>query len=176
MNRVEEVGQVGESSTCCSNAFKDECALINAMSEAATMSTQAPDIAELVAHYLQTTYPAVLPSFLAAANRPAPDPSRPPVPDLRTVVQDYLSAQLAASVQALALSNGNTGGGDESEQPATDGSWRGWRTSDVMKLGMPQEEELSGVVRSVEGVSAGNLIAVSVGNVPSRRFDTATAA
>lgn len=140
------------------------------------MSDSTPDLAELVAHYLQTTYPAVLPSFLAAANRSAPDPARPPVPDLRTVVQDYLSAQLAASIQALAVSKGGNGGEDEPERPATDGSWRGWRTSDVMKLGMPQEEGLSGVVRSVEGVSAGNLIAVSVGNVPSRRFDTATAA
>lgn len=118
----------------------------------------------LIAHYLSTSYPSALPSFLAATGLPQPDPSNPPQPDLRTVAQDYLSHQLAKELGSVKL------------EKAYDGSWRGWTARDVVAL-KPEgkKRELKANVRTVEGLSVGNLLGVQVGRVPKRWFDTATA-
>lgn len=125
------------------------------------MSTLQP----LIAHYLAVSYPSALPSFLHATGLAPPDLSRPPNPDLRTLAHDYLSSQLAKSVQAVTI-----------DDKATDGSWDRWTGRDISGLQLKPEVRLEKVRRNVEGISAANLLAVIVARVPKRRFDTSTAA
>lgn len=116
----------------------------------------------LIAHYLATTYPSALPSFLSATGEPAPDTAHPPQPDLRTLAQDYLSHQLAKQFEAVAL------------EKAQDGSWAGWTAKDVVAM-KTEAKVLKGGNRTVEGLSVGNLLGVQVRDVPVRWFDTASA-
>ncbi|WVF67245.1 hypothetical protein IAT40_001993 [Kwoniella sp. CBS 6097] len=124
----------------------------------------------LVAHYLSTNYPSVLPSFLEASHLPSPDPSNPPNPDLRTLVEDYLSTQLVKD-----LNDANIDDGEVEMEPTNDGSWRGWTHKEMMKVTMDPGVKLEGVKRNIEGVSAMNLLTVGEAKVPKRVFDTATA-
>ncbi|WVQ94844.1 hypothetical protein IAU59_001927 [Kwoniella sp. CBS 9459] len=127
----------------------------------------------LVAHYLSTNYPSVLPSFLEASHLPPPDPSKPPAPDLRTLVEDYLSNQLVNDLNAATLNQESDV--DMDDEPSKDGSWRGWTPKDMMKVTMDPDVKLEGVRRSIEGVSAMNLLTVGEAKVPKRVFDTSTA-
>lgn len=121
-------------------------------------------VESLIAHYLATSYPSALPPFLQATGLPQPDLSHPPNPDLRTLAQDYLSSQLADRVHGVAL-----------EQKAQDGSWRGWTARDVADLELEQGVKLDRVVRSIDGISADNLLVVVVDRIAKRTFDTSTA-
>ncbi|OCF34194.1 hypothetical protein I316_04144 [Kwoniella heveanensis BCC8398] len=136
-----------------------------------------PDpLQSLVAHYLSTNYPSVLPSFLEASHLPAPDPSNPPTPDLRTLVEDYLSSRLAEDLHNASLGQGDTEmGADTDMGPANDGSWRGWTHKEMMKVTMDPRVKLEGVKRNIEGVSAMNLLTVGEAKLPKRVFDTSTA-
>ncbi len=121
-------------------------------------------IQSLIAHYLAASYPSALPSFLEATGLPRPDLANPPNPDLRTLAQDYLSSQLAEQVQAVHL-----------EEKASDGSWRHWRSSDVAALELDKGVKLEKVVRSIDGISAANLLVTTVCRIPKRTFDTSKA-
>jgi hypothetical protein len=125
------------------------------------------NLQSLVAHYLAVNYPSVLQTFLDAAQIPQPDLARPPDPDLRTLVEDYASHQLAKQLESVQVSNEII--------PAQDGSWTGWKLKDMMELEMPEDVRLGGVIRSVEGISASNLLTVGVERIPKRTFDTTTA-
>jgi len=131
-----------------------------------TMSA-ASHLPKLVAHYLATDYPSVLPHFLEAARVPSPDLSSPPSPDLRTLLQDYLSYRVAEDLKHVAI--------EEREEPAQDGSWRGWGLQDLMRVEMKPEVKLEGAKRSIEGVSASNLLTVQAQRVPKREFDLGSA-
>jgi hypothetical protein len=120
----------------------------------------------LVAHYLAANYPAALDSFLHASGQPAPDPSRPPHPDLRTLVEDYVSAHLAREIGDVAIHD---------EPISADGSWRGWKSKDVIKLDLAQDVSLSRTTRSIQGITAANLLTVDVRHLPKRHFDLALA-
>ncbi|TXT04344.1 hypothetical protein VHUM_04111 [Vanrija humicola] len=113
----------------------------------------------LVAHYLAQHYPLVLPPFLGASGTPPPDLSNPPIPDLATVVADAASAALAQKLAATTLAAGIEG---ES-------------LADLVKAPLPPTATLGAVIRSVEDVSAANLLAVKVATLPRRTFDTASA-
>lgn len=131
------------------------------------MST-SPHLQRLVAHYLASNYPAVLETFLTAAQIPAPDLTSPPRPDLQTLIADYESYQLSQHLEATSI--------DEETQPAQDGTWRGWKLGDMLKVGMSKEVRLSGVKRTYEDISAANLLTVGVQAVPWRSFNTSNAA
>ena len=132
-----------------------------------TMPSSTPHLQTLIAHYLATNYPVVLEPFLEAAQIPPPNLAAPPSPDLRTLVQDFLSHDLAQDMDTVSL-NGDV-------VPAQDGSWRGWKLTDMLKVEMPSDTRLSGLRRSLEGISASNLLTIHVGRVPKREFDTASA-
>ncbi|WWC64744.1 uncharacterized protein I303_107355 [Kwoniella dejecticola CBS 10117] len=121
----------------------------------------------LIAHYLAQEYPSVLPSFLAASRIPPPDLTRPPVPDLRTLVEDYISQQLVKDLSDAHI--------EQDVEKADDGSWRGWTPTDIVKVPLAPEVKLSGIKRSLEGISAMNLLTVGVASVPKRVFDTTSA-
>lgn len=125
---------------------------------------QPDHIQVLIAHYLAASYPSALPSFLEATGIPPPDPARPPNPDLRTLAQDYLSSQLAKETQTVQL-----------EDKATDGSWRHWKGRDVAALQLHESTQLRKVIRTVDGISAANLLTCCVARIPRRTFDTANA-
>lgn len=134
----------------------------------------------LIAHYLATSYPSALPSFLSATGEPFPDIAHPPDPDLRTLAQDYLSHQLAKQLENVVI---------EKKQ---DGSWEGWSARDVMGVQAPRRVlrvgdggRGEGIGRGtesgrrkgsrIEGLSVGNLLGVQVGDIPKRWFDTTKA-
>ena len=123
----------------------------------------SPHLQNLIAHYLAVNYPAVLEPFLHAARIPAPDPAHPPQPDLRTLVADWTAQQLAEDVSQLGVS---TAAGSQAA-PLT--------PRDLLKVTMPPQVELDGVVRSLEGLSAANLLTVQAARVPKREFDTSSA-
>ncbi|WRT70093.1 uncharacterized protein IL334_007087 [Kwoniella shivajii] len=131
------------------------------------MSDPALHLKTLVAHYLAQNYPSVLPPFLSASHVPAPDLSQPPQPDLRMLVEDYLSTQIAKDLGEIQV--------DERMEQAMDGSWRGWTTKEMMKVPLPAQVSLSAVKRSIEGISAMNLLTVGEGRIPKRIFDTTSA-
>jgi hypothetical protein len=133
------------------------------------MSSSTPHLQTLIAHYLATNYPAVLPTFLSAAQIATPDLSRPPNPDLRTLVTDYASHHLAQQVAHMALVE------DQVMEPSKDGSWRGWTLKNMIELEMDEGVRLGGLKRSIEGISASNLITVGAERIPKRVFDTASA-
>lgn len=111
------------------------------------------NLPSLIAHYLATTYPAVLPSFLAAANIPPPDLTHPPNPDLRTVIADHLSQSIAADTAQLSLD----------PHPPT-----------ALEAALDPSIHLR-PGRTISGVSADSLLCVRVADLPTRRFDTASA-
>ncbi|WVR09573.1 hypothetical protein IAU60_006642 [Kwoniella sp. DSM 27419] len=128
-----------------------------------------PDpLQQLIAHYLATHYPSVLPTFLEASHTPGPDLTNPPSPDLRTLVEDWASAQLAKRVQDVSIQ-------EVEMEPAQDGSWQGWTLKDMMQVPLAPEVKLGGMTRSIEGVSAMNLLTVGEAKLPKRYFDTSTA-
>lgn len=114
---------------------------------------------DLIAHYLATNYPSVLEPFVEAARIPYPDTSKPPNPDLRTLVQDYLSSQIVADLGDVAL--------EDASMEMT--------SRDVVKLELSPEVRLTGLKRSIEGISAANLLTVGVERLPWRQFDLASA-
>lgn len=120
----------------------------------------------LVAHYLSINYPSVLSSFLEAARVPEPDPSNPPRPDLKSLVTEYLAQQASIDLSTIKI--------DETEV-SHDGSWRGWTAKQIMKIELPADVKLGGVRRTLEGITASNLLTVEVRKVPKRVFDTAIA-
>ena len=126
----------------------------------------------LIAHYLATSYPSALPSFLSATGEAPPDLAHPPQPDLRTVAQDYLSAQLAKQFEGVGV--------NAKVEKAQDGSWAGWTARDVVGMKIARRELrvstiAAGTERTVEGLSVGNMLSVGKGEVPRRWFDTSTA-
>lgn len=124
-----------------------------------------PDpIQALVAHYIATSYPTALQSFLIATGQPSPDLNNPPNPDLRTLAEQYESSRLADAIRVVKV-----------DDKAQDGSWRNWTASDVASVPLAADIKLEKVVRSIDGVSAANLLATIVASVPERRFDTSTA-
>ncbi|WVW86312.1 hypothetical protein I302_108354 [Kwoniella bestiolae CBS 10118] len=131
------------------------------------MTNPSSHLQTLIAHYLAQNYPSVLPSFLSASHTAPPDLAQPPEPDLRTLVEDYISEQLVKDLGDVDI--------DEDMEPAMDGSWRGWTTKDIVKSSLPPEVTLQGVRRSIEGISAMNLLTVGEGKIPRRVFDTSTA-
>lgn len=120
----------------------------------------------LVAHYLAVNYPSVLPSFLEAAHVPEPDPSNPPRPDLQSLVTEYYAQQASIDLSAVKIDEGEL---------SNDGSWKGWTAKQIMKIELPAEVKLGGVKRTLEGISAANLLTVGVRKVPKRVFDTSIA-
>ncbi|KIR81449.1 hypothetical protein I306_01429 [Cryptococcus gattii EJB2] len=133
------------------------------------MSSATDRIPDLIAHYLATNYPTALEPFLQAAQIAAPNPSHPPDPDLRTVIEDWSSQQLAASLATTTI--------DESDidAPLRDGTWKGWKLKDMMKVGLKGGVGLRSTDRKFEGVSAANLLTVAAVRVPKREFDTSSA-
>jgi hypothetical protein len=112
----------------------------------------------LIAHYLASNYPSVLEPFVQAARIPRPDPARPPKPDLRTLVEDYLSHRLVAELGHVAI--------DEDTEV---------KSKDIVKLDLAPGVRLGGLRRSIEGTTAANLLTVGVERLPHRRFDTSSA-
>lgn len=125
------------------------------------MSSQSANLQQLIAAYLLTDYPAALEPFLTAAKIPAPNPEKLPQPDLRTVVQDHLSRQLADRLAATTLASKS----DDGTVPL----------EELAKRELQDGVKMKEVVRTLEGVSATNLLSVQVVDVPRRSFDTASA-
>lgn len=113
-------------------------------------SRMSPDhIQLLIADYLAKHYPSVLPSFLSAAHIALP--LHPPQPDLETLIADIVSL--------------------EAVQPATTQT-----ECTLQQLMMVQAAAtLNQTHRTLEGISAANLLTVHVQPVPRRNFDTSTA-
>ncbi|OXG77673.1 hypothetical protein C349_05210 [Cryptococcus neoformans var. grubii Br795] len=133
------------------------------------MSSTTDRIPNLIAHYIAIHYPAALDPFLQAAQIAAPDLSHPPNPDLRTVVEDWSSQQLATSLAMTTIDENNT------DVPASDGTWKGWKLKDMMKAGLREGVGLRSTDRGFYGVSAANLLTVGAFHVPRREFDTTSA-
>jgi hypothetical protein len=81
---------------------------------------------------------------------------------------DYASHSLTSELASVSL--------EERAEPARDGSWRNWTAKDVVAIPLERGVGLKQVVRTVEGVSAMNLLTVDVRRVPRREFDTGLAA
>lgn len=126
-----------------------------------TMPTQA-SLHVLIAHYLATNYPGALPSFLSSTGTPPPDLSHPPVPDLQTLVSDGQSYELARQLGSSSLNN-------VAEK-------QGWDLP-LEKLAQVPLKPGDGLTpdREIKVLTTGNLLALAVGPIPERRFDTATA-
>ncbi|WVO16717.1 hypothetical protein L204_104398 [Cryptococcus depauperatus] len=123
-------------------------------------------VQNLIAHYLASSYPSVLEPFLRASKASLPDPARPPQPDLRTLVEDWLSEQLAQQMAVATI--------DENKELVRNGSWQGWKIKDMLRIKLKENVEFS--VRSkIEGISAANLLSVTALHVPCREFDTSLA-
>ena len=121
----------------------------------------------LIAHYLAQNCPSALPSFLSATNLEHVDLSRPPDIDLRTIVEDYLSSTLSSHLEDVEL--------EQAEKDDLGHGWNGWTAKDVAGLKLDRMVKLGGVVRSLEGISATNLLTIKVARVPFRQFDTVSA-
>lgn len=116
----------------------------------------------LIAHYLAANYPGALPSFLASTGTPAPDLSSPPVPDLQTLVSDGQSYGLARQL------------GSSSIAPTSEeGAW----AAPIEKLAQTPLRPGDGLTpaRQIRVLTTGNLLALAVGPIPERAFDTAAA-
>lgn len=125
-----------------------------------------PHLQTLIAHYLASNYPSVLPSFLAAAQSPELDTDRPPRPDLQSLVTEFYAHQASIDLASTTL---------EDDERVYDGNWAGWTAGQVMKIEMPNDVKLGGLRRTIEGISATNLLTVGVSKVPRRSFDTSIA-
>lgn len=119
---------------------------------------------DLIAYYLAVNYPAALEPFIQAAGLAPPDLANPPEPDLRSVVEHYVSNQIASDIGAVTI-----------HEKVVDGSWSDWSANEIVKLDLPQETRIEKVVRTIDGVSAANLLTVGVFDLPKRRFDLPTA-
>ncbi|ORY33390.1 WD40-repeat-containing domain protein [Naematelia encephala] len=116
----------------------------------------------LIAHYLATNYPSVLDAFVQAAHIAPPDVTQPPNPDLRTLLSDWQSQQVTERLEAVTI--------DENAE-----GWQKWKLRDFTKIAMSPEEKLLGAKRTLEGITAANLLTVQVQHVPKRVFDLASA-
>ena len=119
----------------------------------------------LIAQYLADNYPTALPSFLQATHIPAPDPSTRPEPDLRTLVEDYISSTLSSQLGDIELDT-------KRDRDEFGKGWKGWTAKDVMAHPASSITRLGQVRRSLESISAANLLAVRVEKVPYREFNT----
>ena len=128
--------------------------------------SSAPTLQSLIAHYLAVNYPSVLPVFLEAAHVPEPDRNNPPRPDLPSLVTEFYAIQASIDLSNVKI--------DEHEI-SHDGSWKGWTAKQIMKVELPAEVQLGGVRRTLEGITATNLLTVGVQQVPKRVFDTSIA-
>lgn len=115
-----------------------------------------PRLPDLVAHYLSSHYPSVLPAFLHASGTAPPDPTSPPVPDLQTLVSDAQTSALATKLGSTSI--------DELKGAAA-----------ILAQPLPAKDTLSEVDRAFEHITDGNLLAVVVGDVPHRELNTSTA-
>lgn len=122
------------------------------------MSDNPEHLKTLVAHYLSTHYPTLLPSYLDASGAAPPSPTSPPVPDLRTLVCDAQSSQLAEQLSRTRLDAAPTSG-----------------VASIVAQPLPAEDTLSRVERAFDDITDANLLAVVVGDIPRRRLNTATA-
>ena len=116
------------------------------------------NLQDLIAHYLALRYPSVLEEFLRAAQVAPPDLGHPPNPDLRTLVEEYVSARTAEQLGKLQM--------EEASETSL---------QDLVKIEMPASVRLGGLRRTIEGVGASNLLTVGEAKLPRRRFDLATA-
>jgi hypothetical protein len=129
------------------------------------MST-TPNLQALIAHYLASNYPSVLPAFLEATHVPEPDLENPPRPDLPSLVTEFFAIQASIDLSNVKI---------DDHEISHDGSWKGWTARQAMKVELPAEVRLGGVRRTLEGISAANLLTVGVQKVPKRVFDTSIA-
>jgi len=127
-------------------------------------SSTIMSLPDLIAYYLAVNYPSALEHFVQAAGISQPDLAHPPQPDLRSLVEDYVSNQIARDLSVMSV-----------DERVMDGSWDKWTTSDIIKIELPKERKLEKVVSTIEGVSAANLLTVGVCNMPRREFDLFTA-
>jgi WD40 repeat protein len=125
-----------------------------------------PNLQTLIAHYLAVNYPNALPAFIEAAHVPEPDTANPPRPDLPSLVTEFYAIQASIDLSNIKL--------DEHEI-SHDGSWKGWTAKQVMKVELTADVKLGGVRRTLEGISAANLLTVGVQPVAKRVFDTSIA-
>ena len=128
--------------------------------------SSTPNLQTLIAHYLVENYPKALSAFLEAAHVPEPDTSNPPRPDLPSLVTEFYAIQASIDLSNVEL---------DDHEIAHDGSWKGWTAKQVMKVELPAEVKLGGVRRTLEGISAANLLTVGVQPVAKRVFDTSIA-
>lgn len=126
----------------------------------------APHLQTLIAHYLASNYPSVLPAFLSAAHLAEPGVAQPPRPDLQSLVTEFYAHQASIDLASTTL--------DDAER-VYDGDWAGWTAKQVMRIEMRDDVKLGGVRRTLEGISATNLLTVGVVKVPRRTFDTTIA-
>jgi hypothetical protein len=115
----------------------------------------------LIAHHIAISFPsspAVLQSFLEATGLPAPDLANPPDPDLRTLV--FESTKSAKTLDDV---------------HADTGPERAEKQADIAGIRLAAGTKLEKVVRSVDGISAVNLLSTVVARLPSRNSDTTSA-
>lgn len=117
---------------------------------------------DLIAHYLSTHYAAALPAFLSASGAPDPTGKSAPNPDLQTLVADAASAARAAAAERDLASRLAATHLDEIS------------LQDLLARPLPAQDSLTEVKRTYE-VAASNLLAVTVANLPFRKFDTSSA-
>ncbi|ORX39407.1 WD40-repeat-containing domain protein [Kockovaella imperatae] len=127
-------------------------------------------VQRLIAQYLAHSYPSALPSFLEATHlehlelngQDAPDT------DLRTIVEDYyLSTKLPKQLDSVEIST--------HERDSLGQGWKGWTAKDIAGIKLDPDVKLGGVIRSIDGISAANLLTVMLARIPYREFDTASA-
>lgn len=95
-----------------------------------------------------------------------------PLPDLRSIIESYQSSQIASRLSSLHLTQTNNNlvrdGLVLPEDPSK-------AKAKAMKAKIPESFRLKEVVKTIEGVSAVNLLGVWVERLASRRFDTSSA-
>jgi len=128
--------------------------------------TTTPNLQALIAHYLASNYPSVLPYFLEATHASKPDLDNPPRPDLPSLVNEFFAIQASIDLSNVKI---------DDHEISHDGSWKGWTPRQIMKVELPADMRLGGVRRTLEGISAANLLTVGVQKVPKRIFDTSSA-
>jgi hypothetical protein len=105
-----------------------------------------------------------------------PDTTKAPVPDLRTLVEDFRSHEAAEKLAAIRLAED-----EDMELGSANGAglgaghWKKMRIGDILKIQLSPNLHLEGEKRSIEGISAVNLLTVGQASLPRRWFDTTTA-
>ena len=166
---TDETSEVDDLHSDCSAPPLDQLPYIHFVQDTPLHHKMAPtpNLKTLIAHYLATNYPQVLPAYIEAAQLPQPDPSNPPRPDLQSLVTEFYAQQASIDLAATTI--------HDDDKVYSGGSWAGWGVRDVMKIDMSPEVRLGGVKRTLEGISAANLLTVGVVKVPRRSFDTSIA-